>query len=520
MAFKRYEFRGFKTFDSGFPTEIPEDHFSDTLNMIRREDGLWENRKGIKQFGDDVGSGSPVHSLHFWKTSAGNRYLTVGTGTALYSYAEGSAYNDGSYTSRATLTESDQWDAIVYRDIIVLGNGSDDLWSSADNSTFTERSEATGPPLIVAAKFLEVGNDFVAFSGISSNQDQILFSSGAPTSPWVSDSNNVANVDIGNADSISGIKSLGDQLVVTKTSRTYAVALSDFSRTTLDWAGGSESNRAIQQTQKNALYIAGRQGIFDISKTQIGDNQLFGSPESQYIQSLYNLTTDYSTINGHYTKKGNYVFWNCDTTLGSITFLRNLDFGDAVWTYFKGINSSDWTTYEDSSGDEHILYGDPLTDKVWELFAGRDDNGAPILSRLSTKSTDFGIPEKKKRIQYIDINGYISKNAQWDVQVRKDDEFVPSIQYTITQDQIVNSTSLAGLGVEEIGTAPLAALVMNSEEDVEVFPFFARIPVSSDFNRMQVILENNQKGARVILRSIVAWVEAQPIDLLENINIL
>jgi len=33
-----------ETLNTGFPTEIPDNHWSDTLNMIRREDGLWENR--------------------------------------------------------------------------------------------------------------------------------------------------------------------------------------------------------------------------------------------------------------------------------------------------------------------------------------------------------------------------------------------------------------------------------------------------------------------------------------------
>jgi hypothetical protein len=511
----KIKFEQFETLNTGFPTEIPDNHFSDTLNMIRREDGLWENRKGIVQFGENVGSGEPIHSLRFWKTTS-NRYLTVGTDTDVYSYAEGAAYNDGAYTNRKTLSSDAQWDSIVYRDTIVIGNGVTGLYSSTDNATFTTRTASAS---IAAAKFLEVGNDFVSFSGISGDPDKVALSSGAPASPWTFNSSNLANIDIGNSDEITAMKTLGQVLVVCKTRQTYTVALTDFSRQTIDWAGGTESNRAILQTQLNSLFVAGRQGIFDLSKTQIGSNQIFGSPESALIKSLYDLVTDYTDINGLYTFKENYVMWNCETSLGRLTFIRNLDYSNPVWSYFTGINSKDWTIYLDADGNEHYLFADGSSDKIYELFSGRSDNGAPILSRLATKRTDLGAPGEQKYIHYVDIFGYISRNALWTVKIYRDDESLPIATYTIDQTNITTPNNLIGLGTSSLGTRPLGGII-NNIDDVEVFPFEARVSLEQDFEKIQVVLENNQAGARVILRSISMDLEKQPTSLFRTVNYL
>lgn len=510
-------YQGMKTLNTGFSTEIADNELSDSLNMVRNEGGLWENRKGIVQFGEDVGSGEPVHSLAFWKTKAGNRYLTVGTDTDIYSYAEAAAYNDGAYTNRKSLGSSDKWDLISYRDIAVLGNGTDDLESSTDNSTFTTRAAGAN---VVKAKFLEVGNDFVWFGGDSTSvesEDTIYLSSGAPANPWEYDNSNILRVDIGNSDTVTGIKSLGNNLIVTKNRQSYAVDLASLSRSTLDFGGGCESNRAILRTQKNSIYIAGRQGIFDIAKTQIGSNQLFGNAESEKIKDLYDLTSDYSSINGIYTFDDNWALWTADTSLGKLTFLRDLDYSEPVWTYLTGVNSNDWTIYEDSDGNYHYLFADSATDKIWEVFKGRNDNGAPILSRIAGKRDDFGYPGSSKYVQHIDFYGYISGNAQWDVKLYKDDDLdSPFTTGTITSDNTVNNTNFAGLGTSALGEVPLAGKVASTEGDTPVFPFFYRLPVGTTVEKLQWVLQNNQADARVVFRAAVVKYQLQEDDFYPN----
>ena len=513
-------FSDFQTLNSSFDTEIPKNHLSDALNMVRNKDGLWENRKGIVQFGGDVGSGEPIHSLHFWKTSSGSRFLTVGTDTDIYSYAESTAYNNGSYTNRQTITDTGQWEALVYNDIIVLCNGVDDIRSSTDNATFTQRvASATIPK----PTFLDVGSDFTIFSGIVADKDKVLFSAAAPTAaPWVYDNvNGIVNVDIGNADTITGMLTLGKNIIVTKSRQTYSIALADFTRVALDWGGGCESNRAIIRTQKNSLFIAGRQGIYDIAKTQIGSNELFGNPESDEISSLYGLVTDYSDINGDFSFNENLAWWNAETSEGRLTFVRNLDYSENVWSYFKGVNADDWTIYEDSDGGYHYLFADAATDKVWELFKGRNDADAPIFSRIAGKRSDFGLPGYKKRVLYVDIYGYISGNAVWKAEIYKDDDRANPKTFTIDKDNFSSiAVAVGGLGSASAGNSPLGGPIGTAGDDLEVKPFYARIPIDEDYEKLQWALFNNQADARVVLRAVVVYYEQQPLDYYDNANIL
>ena len=510
-----YIYEGMVTMDTNDPTLIPKNHFADSLNMIKRRDGLWENRKGIQQFGNDVGSGNPIHSLAFWKTEAGNRYLTVGTGTDLYSYAEGSSYDNGAYTSRQVMTDDNEWDTAVYRDTLVLCNGVDAIYTTTDNSTYTSRSGVN----ITKPKYLDQGNDFVCFTGVITDPNKFYLSKGAPANPWEYDNSNILNVDIGNSENVTGTRSLGASIIVTKANRTYLVDLASLTRTTLDWAGGAEADRALVQTQANEILCAGRQGIFSIAKTQIGSNQYFGNPESAIVQSLFNTCSDYSAINSVYYPEENYAMFHINsTTKGKILLVKNLNYSSPVWTYFSGVNSQDWAVYQDSDRNTHCLFSSSSTDNIWELFKGRSDNNAPIFSRLIFKNDDFGSPGQYKYIRYIDISGYISDLAEWNYELYKDDEVVPFRSGAITSAQWQNVNDIPdGLGASMLGGTSLGGIV--DENDVEVKAFNARINVSEDVEKLKVVLYNNQTESRVIFRAMVVYYELRAIDLYQNANI-
>lgn len=508
---KTIRYENFQTFNANFPTQIPANHLADALNMVRRNDGMWENRKGMQQFGEDIGSGEPVHSIFFWKTTAGARYLTVGTGVDIYSYTEGSTYNNGTYTDRATLSSSAPWDAIVYRDICVLGNGVSDNQSSTDNVTFTARAGAN----TVKAKYFEVSNDYVSFSGIVAEPDSVYFSGGAPTNPWEYNGSNTKKLDIGNSDVITGTLALGQNFITAKTRQTYTIQLADLSSETLDFGGGTESNRSMVRTNKNNLYYASKQGIYSLAKTQIGNNQIFAKSESDFIQPLYELTEDFSLINGVYTFEENYGLWTNNTSLGTVTFVRHFHYDEPVWSYLYGINGLDWTIYQDANGNNHYLFADAATDKIWEMFVGRNDNGAPILSRISGKRDDFGQPGLGKQVMYVDFYGYISENAEWNVELYKDDDRTSFVSGVTINNENIQLDLFGGLGTATIGTEPIGGYV-SSVDDIAVYPFYCRIPIDQTIEKLQWSLMNNQLDARVILRSVVVYFENEPVDYYPN----
>lgn len=132
------------TLNLNHPSLIEVNEWSDAQNMVRALDGLWENRKGVRSFDNAVGSGKKVDSLHFWKPSAGaERYLTVSSGGALYSYAEGSEYNNGTFTSRQTgFVDGQPFEFAQYADVLIGTNGLDAMYTTTNNISWTIRNGA------------------------------------------------------------------------------------------------------------------------------------------------------------------------------------------------------------------------------------------------------------------------------------------------------------------------------------------------------------------------------------------
>jgi len=506
------------------PSVINDRHFANTQNMIRRRDGLFENRKGYKQFGEAVGSDLGVHSLRFWRTATGDRYLTIGTGSKLYSYAEGAEYNNGTYTFRGDIIDDIAnigingqlvpeeerlapredgrylFDSGVYSDQLLLVNGHTKTITSADNINFTY----TDDPKNVVSRFIEIANDIVSYSGIPGDESDLQLSAGAPEFPDLVDPNSILTLDQNNGQFITGHRSLGPSIIVYKDQSAYAVAVADLSTQKLDYNGGTLSNRSILQTELNEVLAAGRQGIFSIKKTQIGDNRLFGASESQLIDDLYKTTIDYSNINAVYDPTTNLAMWTAKTNAGIKSFVKHMSF-DKSWTFFTGINASHWTVYYDQEDQPHLLFGDASTDRVFEMFKGRSDNGAPIDAVLTTKRYDFGQPGIQKQVQYVDLLGYMSANAEWTIEMFKDDnETTPFKTVTVTMNGDDDIILNAELGAAALGEKPLGGFLGDSD-DLEVYPIRKRIVVNESLENMQIRLTNNQKDVRVVFKSMLAY---------------
>ena len=500
------------TLNTDDPTLIPLNHFADTQNSVRRDDGLWEKRKGMIQLGDDLGSGEAVHSLIGWRIADGTRYITAGTDTDIYVYVEGVTYDVGTWTNAQSITSAEPWNSVQYRDILQFCNGVDDIRTTADNSTFTQRAESAGT--VVRPKYMTQGNNFITFAGDTSDPDIVYLSSGAPAvaDVYKYDSSNNQNIDIGNSYSVTGVLSLGDQIIVTKANQTYKTDLASLATVPLDFSGGCEDHRGILRTQKNSILIPNRHGVYSIARTQIGDNAYFGNAESEVIRKLWRTISDFTDIPGWFITDENRAIWAADSDEGRIAFVKMMDYATPVWTYYTGFNASQFTTYKDSDDKDHYLFADNAVDQVWEFNQGWADGGAPINSVLALKNDDFDAPGQLKSIEYADIYGWISQFAEWNVELYKNDEAVPFDTLTITSDNYLNPTSeLDGLGSGALGDTPLGGI--EAEEGVEVKAFGFRIPIlRDDIEKMQIVLYNTQGDVRVVFRAAIVYYDELPID--------
>lgn len=521
---KVYTFGQFDSLSTFHPTIIKDSNLSDSLNMIRRKDGLWENRKGYQQFGESFGE-LGVNSLKFWRKSGGERYLTAISGGDIYSYAENVTYNDGAFTERGNIytitgvnVPEDQSDVKcdfgVYRDKLIITQNINVPVISSDNSTFTKAGAGS-----IQARYIEVANDYVSYTGITNDRSLMSAADPIPLNPEIINVDNDVSVDIDNGEVITGHVAMGSNIIVYKDNSAYVYSIADPRLDQLDYSGGSQSNRGILRTELNEVLATGRQGIFSIKKTQIGSNQLFGAPESVLIDSLYKTINNFSEVNGHYDVTNNLALWTAPTQNGVFTFIKHMNFKDS-WTYFTGINSSHWTTYYDKDDKPHILFGDKSSGRVFEMFKGRTDNGSAIKSIMQSKIVDLDQPGTQKDILYMDLELYMSKNANWTLELFKnDEESVPFLTKTISLTGEEQDLGLNAIGEEPLGSLPLGGFVSN-DDDLSVFPVFRRVMIQSQARNIQWRLTNNQKNARVIFKTARIYFSYGAEDIIDDANII
>ena len=396
----------------------------------------------------------------------------------------------------------------------MLCNGADDIRISADNATYTTEPETPGT--VVRPRYFTQGNNFITFAGDLSDPDIVYLSGGAPDPIYEYDSNNNQNIDLGNSYNVTGVLSLGAQIIITKANQTYKTDLASLSTVPLDFSGGCKDHRGLVQTQQNEIYIPSSNGVYAVAKTQIGSNSYFGNPESEIIRRLWRGVLDTSKVPGWFLTDFNQAIWSSDTTFGRLTFVKMLDYTKPTWTYFTGINASQFTTYKDSDDKDHYLFADQALDKVWELGVGFSDTGAAINSTMAFKNDDFGSPGQLKHVAYVDVFGWISEFAEWNVEMYKNDESIPFITKTITKDNYLNNAgSFGGLGVGALGKTPLGGIA--PEEGIEVKAFGFRINVlENNIEKMQIVLYNTQADVRTVFKAIRVYYEPLPLDDFPN----
>jgi len=504
---KNIVLQGFKTLNLNNPSLVPSDHWSDSQNMEIGRDGLWVNRKGIKSFTNAIGATNKfAHSIHFWKLGSGTRYFTVGAGTALYSYAEGTAYNNGTFTSRQTgFTDGSPFDFTQYKNTLLCTNGAESMYSSADNATFTQRNGAN----TVLAKYVTFANDTGYAAGIASAPSTFYYGSTVPANPY--EFANTVVIEDTNGQDITGLTNLGPIIIATKNRSIYSVDIATPSRSQLDYGAGCVSHRGIVKAE-NSIYLPSNEGVFTLAQREGTTGSVAATPLSDPIDSLWKILVNKDEMVGIYNPETRSIYWAVETASQNYVLVYNVQYQG--WSYFIGVNAYDFTYYEDSSGDFHLIYGDSGSDNIREMnHPSRDDDGAPINSILATGSVNFGTDEIKN-CNHLEISGYGSQLMELEAEVYLDEASTPEITETIDKDNFVNQDTEWGgsLGTGSLGSQGLSGYV-DSADDLEVKFWIKRIPVSRPFRTVQVKLKNSQAGVRWKYKSMTFNVEAETDDL-------
>lgn len=497
----------FETLNLGHPSVIPANHWADTMNMVQASDGLWENRKGIKSFSGAVGSNKKAHSIHFWKPSAGtSRYLTVGSGTALYSYAEGTSYNNGTFTSRQTgFTDGTPFEFSQYKDYLIATNGKEAMYSTQDNATWTIRNGANTR----IAKYIHFANDVGYCADIPSARSVQYYGSAVPASPW--EFANSVDIESDNGQVLTGLTNLGPIILAGKNKSVYSVDIVTPAREQLDYGAGIVSHRSIVKAE-NSVYIGSNEGVFTVAQRQGVTSSLAATPLSDPITPLWKILINKSGIAGIYYPSTRSIYWAVETATAKYVLVYNIQ--HRSWSYLVGVNATDFALYEDSSGVEHLIYGDSTTDKIRELeYEERSDDDTPINSVLLTSSINFGT-DSYKTMNWLEICGYGSENMELDYELYFDEETIASVSGAIDRN---NFATTVGFGSGSLASGSLASGALSgfvdSSSDLEVKFFVKRVPLERTFRTIRIKLINAQDGVRWRFKSFNFDLEGEAEDL-------
>lgn len=492
------------------PTIIADNEWADTQNCRQYSNGLWGNRKGVKTFSNDVGSDDKVNSIHYWEDGGvSNRFLIVGSGTVLYSYAEGTDYNNGTFTSRQTgFTADEKFDFAQYNDTLLASNGAESGYSTTNNTTWTQRTggdSKTGDILLFA-------NDTGFITGNSANPSILYYGSTTPANMW--DFASSLKIEQENGQDIKGLAALGPIIIVFKERSIYSVNIATPSREQLDSGYGCIAPRSIVKAENN-IYFASEDGIYTLEQREGLTSSYAATPVSFPVQAFWDTLTTKNAIAGIYFPKTKCIYFSCQTSEQRYVLVYNIQFKS--WSYYIGVNLEDWTLYTKSDDSQVLLYGDAFDDKVRELeHENRDDDEAGIHAILTTKKFDFGT-NGLKDIQFLDIAGYMTENSVITADVFFDDETVPSFSHDVDSDNLPSPSDVeaGALGVSELGVGGLSGAV-QAADDLRMQFFLARIPLNRTFRTVQLKLSSSGAGERWQFRSATFFVDAEAAHLFET----
>lgn len=186
---------------------------------------------------------------------------------------------------------------------------------------------------------------------------------------------------------------------------------------------GNQENYAGSVLRTNELSIKVQEQLRDVNVDRLPDSAGF------YFDNIYGCSV---------TKSGSSVndrIWCLDTRFGA-------------WVYWEGINARVFTTYEDSSGNVNLFYGNESNGFMTKMFqTARNDNGVAIAVKFSTKSFNQKLFHKIKKyfnptFQFKEVN----QSGQLRGEIYLDGTILNSA-FTVNQ-QI---TGGAGIGVSLFG---------------------------------------------------------------------
>ena len=368
-------------------------------------------------------SGSTGTFVHSYKITAVTRVGETTPSVASSAVCSLSTLNSTAYTTVA-FTASASSDAIGYNiykenggvyyflkyldgntSVSYLDQGVDTL------STFftaPEGNTTNGP----VGKYIALYKNTLLIAGDPANPSRIYYSGGGDKIHDFSSSGGGGFFDVAKNDGqkVTGMIVFKDALLIFKEDSTYRFTFTStiFQLDQINPLVGCIAPRSIVGVENDVFFLS-RRGIFTIGNEQgfafdvLRTNEISAKvrPVVQTIDTAYmdKVSAIYATV-----ANKNLVIFSY-TPSGSTTNSKALvyDRERLGWYKWTNINANCFTSYIDSSGVNHIIYGADNSGYVCEILTGSDDFGSAILGTVRLRAESFDDLARYKKLRDLDI---------------------------------------------------------------------------------------------------------------------
>lgn len=380
----------------------------------------------------------------------------------------------------------------------------------ARNPTYTEYPEA---PRI---RYINMNTDTLFGSWEDINPITFYYSESAPTD-WSSFYANSVVVGWDEMGRINGQNELGQVILAFKSGKIYSIDVTNEKALPIDSQTGGFSDRTIANVGNSLVYLTER-GVDTLKpRTWLdGSTALESSPLDEDVRELTNKITELQ-LNANawrYIKRLNNYYITFDTNNDNIPD-TTLVYNSLVkaWTQYDYPSIYDYGMYITADWEYKHLFTSAITDQVYEMESGFDDDWITINYEIQTKAFDFGEPGTFKTFEYVDIIGQKSKWTEIPVKIYVWDELVGWA--TIDDTKIINNTTPS----QTLGTRPIwvDGLTGDSEDDVPMYSYLIRVPLYSTWQSISVNMSS--EWGIWMLEKMRIWVNWEPIDVFSYANI-
>lgn len=271
--------------------------------------------------------------------------------------------------------------------------------------------DTTGGP---NGKYVELYKDSLFIAGDPGNPSRLYYSAGGDLIDDFTVGSGGGFIDVSKNDGqvITGLKKYKDSLLVFKRNSIYAFTFATSGLPQVEQvtaAVGAVNQRGICTVENDVFFVSDR-GVFTIgNEAGFAFDVLRTNELSAKVRSIFqsidrsrigNVACVYATVNN------TNLFILSYTPTGGTANSKALvyDRERLAWYEWANISANCWANYRDSTGSEHVLYGDDSSGYVKEVLNGSDDFGSSIRGIFRTRGDNYSRSDLYKKLKDVNMN--------------------------------------------------------------------------------------------------------------------